>query len=153
MNSFRFHRFKKRAKPILFAILFWILSCSWGVLMTLFGAIVALGLLLTGHRPHCFHCLIYFETGENWGGFEAGGFFVVNKEASERLKCHEAGHGIQNIMFGPFMPFLVSIPSCVRYWVRRYKLKKRRGDMLPPYDSIWFEGSATSLGEKFFGKK
>ena len=33
---------------------------------------------------------------------------------------HEGGHGIQNIIFGVLMPFLVSIPSFIRYWYRKH---------------------------------
>ena len=38
--------------------------------MTLVGCLVAFALMVTGHRPHRFHYFIYFEVGENWGGFE-----------------------------------------------------------------------------------
>ena len=134
------------------AILFWLASCTWGILMTLFGAIVALALLISGHKPKTFHYLVYFEVGNGWGGFEAGPFFVANKGVGLYLKQHEAGHGLQNIMLGPLMPFLVSIPSAIRYWYREIVVRtgKKNPDELPPYDSIWFEGWATKLGEKYF---
>lgn len=45
---------------------------------------------------------------------------------------------------------IVSIPSCIRYWWREYKIRKGLGNTLPPYDRIWFEGWATRLGEKHF---
>lgn len=133
-------------------ILFWILSLTWGLPMTLIGTICALALLVTGHKPHRFHYLIYFEVGEGWGGFEAGGFFFVNKNPTQYIKRHESGHGLQNIILGVFMPFLVSIPSCVRYWYREILVRsgKKRYHELPDYDSIWFEGWATRLGDKYF---
>ena len=133
-------------------VAFWILSLTWGLPMTLIGALVALALLITGHKPKRFHHFIYFEVGYNWGGVEVGGFFVVDKYASERTKRHEAGHGIQNIILGPLMPFLVSIPSAIRYWYFRYLVasKKKLHSDLPPYDSIWFEGWATKLGDKYY---
>lgn len=130
--------------------LFWLLSLTWGCAMTLCGAIVALALMITGHRPRRFHCLVYFEVGRGWGGFELGAFFVVSKDAPLSTKRHESGHAIQNIMLGVFMPFVVSIPSAVRYWYRRYKEHKGLAHTLPPYDSIWFEGWATALGNKYF---
>ena len=105
---------------------FWFLSWTWGIIMTLLGAIIGLALMITGHKPHRFRYLIYFEVGENWGGFECGCFFVCNKNASLHTKQHESGHGIQNIIFGE-------------------KYRK-----LPPYDSMWFEGLATKWGEKYF---
>ncbi len=55
-------------------------------------------------------------------------------------------------MLGFFMPFIVSIPSAVRYWYREYLVRdgKKLSWELPPYDSIWFEGWATALGTKYF---
>lgn len=120
--------------------------------MTLFGALCALALLITGHRPQRFHYFVYFEVGTGWGGFEAGGFFFVNKNASLHIKQHESGHGLQNIMLGVLMPFIVSIPSCIRYWYREIVVKsgKKKYSDLPDYDSMWFEGWATRLGSKYF---
>lgn len=92
---------------------FWIASFTWGLPMTLVGCLVAVALMVTGHKPHRFHYLIYFEIGENWGGFECGCFFVTNKNPTFSIRRHESGHGLQNIMLGVFMPFLVSIPSCI----------------------------------------
>ena len=131
-------------------VLFWVVSLTWGLPMTLLGAVIAVVLIITGHRPRRFHYFIYFEVGEHWGGFEVGAFFVVNKGATVSIKRHEAGHGLQNIMLGVFMPFLVSIPSAARYWYREFEYRRGRGDRLPPYDAIWFEGWATRLGEKYY---
>ena len=133
-------------------VLFWILSLTWGLPMTLFGAVIALALLVMGYKPKRFYHFIYFEVGEDWGGMEAGVFFFVNKNPSVHIKQHEAGHGLQNIVFGWLTPFIVSIPSAIRYWYREY-LVRRKGykyEMLPDYDAIWFEGQATRLGEKYF---
>ena len=135
--------------------LFWLASWTWGIILTLVGAVCALALLITGHRPKIFHGFVYFEVGSGWGGFEAGPFFFVNKNPARRTMQHEAGHGIQNIIFGPLMPFVVSIPSAVRYWYRLYLVRsgKKKSYELPPYDSMWFEGWATSLGEKYFSEE
>ena len=43
-------------------------------------------------------------------------------------------------MFGPLMPFIVAIPSCIRYWFRRFTKPTTM------YDGIWFERQATNLG-------
>lgn len=88
-------------------ILFWLISCTWGAIMTSIGAVVALVLICTGHA-------------------------------------------IQNIILGVFMPFVVCIPSAVRYWWREWVKHRGRSATLPPYDSIWFEGWASRLGEKYF---
>ena len=92
------------------AIMFWLLSLTWGALMTLCGGVVALALLVTGHKPKRFHYLIYFEVGSGWGGFELGAFFVVNKNPSLHILQHESGHGLQNIMLGVFMPLSSVFP-------------------------------------------
>lgn len=137
---------------VLKAVLFWLVSLTWGLPLTLFGAICALALLVTGHAPHRFHYFIYFEVGESWGGFEGGPFMVVCRTATLRTKQHEAGHGLQNIMLGVFMPFIVSIPSMCRYWYREFLVRtgKKLPWQLPEYDSIWFEGWATRLGTKYY---
>lgn len=127
-------------------ILFWVASFTWGLPMTLFGCIVALILLCLGYKPKRFHYFIYFEVGENWGAFEAGCFFITDKNPSLFTKQHEAGHGIQNIMFGFLTPFIVSIPSAIRYWYRELTPNKKH----PDYYSIWFENQANKLGQKYF---
>lgn len=140
-----------KTKRILVGVGFWLLSLTWGCLMTFIGLIGALVCIVTGKKPKRFHYLIYFELEGDWGGFSIGPVFFVCKNSSLSLKCHEAGHGLQNIIFGVFMPFVVSIPSCIRYWYREYKIHKGLGYTLPDYDSIWFEGWATYLGIKYFG--
>ncbi len=118
--------------------------------MSLYGAVVALLLIATGHRPMRWDYCVCFEAGHGWGGMEMGMFFVTEKGASAHLKCHEHGHGIQNCYFGPFMPILVCIPSSLRYWVRRFIgfASPKRYYNLPDYDAVWFEGQASSLGKR-----
>ena len=45
----------------------------------------------------------------------------------------------------------ITLASAVRYWYREYlvQVKGKFYHELPDYDSIWFEGSATELGEKY----
>lgn len=107
----------KKIKKILSYTVFWLIQCTWGIIMTLIGAVVALGLILTGHKPKRMGPAIYFEVGENWGGLSLGGFFLCSRNASEKTKEHEFGHTIQNLILGPFMPFLIVIPSAARYWL------------------------------------
>ena len=105
--------------------------------------------------PKRFHYSLYFEVGEGWGGVNFGSIFIVCKDNDADIICHEAGHGLQNIMLGVFFPFLVAIPSFIRYWYREYlvNVKKKDYDSLPDYDAIWFEGWATKLGNKYFMEK
>ena len=193
-------------KKVLTTIGYWALSCTWGVIMTLIGAITALVLIVAGNKPKIFHYNVYFEVGRAWGGVNFGGFFFVNQNASLSTKQHEAGHGLQNIVFGVLMPFVVAIPSAVRCLIRGYNQKTKKliaglfsgaialvgvvasilgfcfgnvvlgiggailafyalwlaywlyckeipqyeGGAYVDYDAVWFEGSATRLGETFF---
>ena len=191
---------------------YWLVSLTWGGVMTLLGAVIALGMLLSGHAPKKLGPNVYFEAGLGWGGMEYGAFFFVSKDASEETRLHEAGHGIQNLVLGPLMPFLVCIPSALRYWMRNCKthagkrafsgavclilallgaagliaaavlglsggvwalfgvglffaayaaalcvwmlaleIPKYREGAYVPYDGIWFEASATRLGERYYG--
>ena len=129
-------------KLILKRILFYIISFTWGGIMTVIGLVVLLVTLPFG-KFGIYHGRIYKRIGKNWGGLELGCFFLTDKTPTEHTKSHETGHGIQNIIFGPLMPFAVCIPSAIRYWYRIYSKKPQ-----PPYDSIWFERWATKLGEK-----
>jgi hypothetical protein len=43
---------------------------------------------------------------------------------------------------------VISLPSFLRYWYRRIIVKINKNKKLPPYDSIWFEGQATRLGNE-----
>ena len=119
--------------------------------MTVIGLVVSIVLLTLGYRPKKFGWTYYFEVGENWGGVELGLVFVCCKNASMHTKMHEFGHTIQNCYFGPLMPFIVSIPSAARYWYREWQRHKGIKD-LPPYDSIWFEGQATTIGIDYYNK-
>ena len=133
-------------------VLFWIASLTWGLPLTFIGVLFTVCLLIAGYRPETYHGLVYFEIGYGWGGFNAGAFFFISKDASVNTKKHEAGHGLQNILFGFFMPFVVTIPSVIRYHYRNYLVRsgKKAYAELPPYDSVWFEGWATRLGDKYF---
>ena len=128
--------------------LWYILTFTWGLPLTLFGAFISLFLIITKHKPRKFlHCL-EFDFGNNWGGLEGGFFtFVANNMGESwtlHTRCHEYGHSFQNALFGPFTIFIVAIPSAIRYWVRIFKQKKNK--TCKPYDAIWFEDSASQLG-------
>jgi hypothetical protein len=113
-------------KTILY-ILYWIGQCTWGLPVTLIGGITALILLITGHKPKTLGPNIYFEVGQGWGGLELGGFFLCSKDSSNHTKYHEAGHGLQNLIWGPLFPFLIMIPSAIRYWLRKMDNQLKKG--------------------------
>jgi len=133
--------------------IFWLLSWTWGLPVTLLGAVIALGLIIAGFKPKTFHTLVCFEVGEGWGGFGLGLFFVIGRDAAERTKRHEAGHGVQNAKYGLLTPFIVSIPSFTRYWWFQYQLriKGKSWNDLPSYHGVWFEREANEFGDRYFG--
>ena len=128
---------------------FYLRSFTWGLPVNLGGAVVALGMLLTGHRPERFGRCLNFSVGKGWGGGSLGVFLFTCRDASRRLKEHEHGHSIQNCFYGPLMPFLVNIPSSARYWYRKAVQKFLPKKKMPPYDSIWFEAQATAVGSEY----
>ena len=128
--------------------LYWSIQLTWGLPLNIVGGIIAVVFICKGNKPQKFGYAIYFEMGENWGGVNFGGFFFVQKNASVPLKRHEYGHSFQNMMLGVFMPFLVNIPSAIRYHYRNYK--KAQGHSLQDYDRFWCEGWATKLGNKYY---
>lgn len=139
---------------ILKTILFWLISFTWGLPLTLVGGICALYMLATGRKPHKYGYFIYFVTKMHGCGWEGGPFFFVGEDCqfSEHLKAHEVGHGsIQNWIFGPLTLIVCTIPSAVRFWYREIikKIKHIKEADLPPYESIWFEKTATDWGYKF----
>lgn len=138
--------------PNLSDIEFYVRSFTWGLPVTLGGAIVAAGLLITGHRPERFGNCINFKVGKNWGGGSMGIFMLTCRNASERLKEHEHGHSIQNCFYGPLMP-LVNLQSSTRFLFRKTIGYLMPWKSLPDYDNVWFEHQATVLGRAFMRKK
>lgn len=131
-------------------ILFYILSWSWGFPMTAIGAIVSVVMIIMGKKAKKWGNSVYFEIGNKWGGINLGMFSFVSEDSGLSTKNHEYGHAIQNCIFGFLMPFLIGIPSAIRYWYRN--IKYTRTGIVPStrYDSIWFERNATYFGNKAY---
>lgn len=128
-------------------ILYYLLNLTWGLPMTFIGAASALVLTVCGKRPESHAGCLCYTVGKNWGGVSLGLIMICDGRKSERDRDHEFGHSVQNAVFGIFMPFIVCIPSAVRYRIFNYR--KLHGKINPPYDSVWFEGQATRIGVKF----
>lgn len=131
--------------------LFYLLSFTWGIPMTLIGLIVSLVLIIMGYKPKKYGYCWHFAVGNNWGGLELGIVFLTDKTSNVYIKDHEHGHALQNCYFGPLFPFVIAIPSAIRYWYREYLVRsgKKKWSELPDYYSIWFEKDASIRGIKF----
>ena len=145
-------------KLIFKRILFYFISFTWGFITSFIG-LLGIALLAPFKRVHAWHGRLYGICpacfGEGWG-FEMGCFWFVSNDCYPRstgldseFMGHEAGHGLQNCVFGPFMLLIVSIPSMIRFWYRELHFYRKGKQPTTGYDDIWFEGTATALGKKF----
>lgn len=126
---------------------FYALSFTWGLPSILIGSVVAAVLFIAGNKSKKYGWEWYFELPNiNWG-LELGIFFIAPKGKGryEGLKMHEHGHGIQNIYLGIFNPLVVSLPSALRFWYRKFREAIGK-PCETEYDNVWFEGSASMSG-------
>jgi hypothetical protein len=138
-------------------VLFYILSLTWGIIFTLVGLFVFLYITMFRKDEYIVKSvagrIALISKGSQFGGISLGIVYINASHNSERTHLHELGHTVQNMYFGPLFLFLVAIPSAIRYWFRRLKIKKYGASILktmPHYDDVWFEGQATRLGYKHF---
>ena len=129
--------------------LFYLIQFTWGLPMNILGLYMALAMLIKGAKHYRYGNGVAFELpGINWG-VSMGIFMIVPHDSMEQdpsMVWHEYGHTLQNLYFGFLMPFVIFIPSAVRFWLRRWEGKGAEG-----YLDIWFERSASDSGE-FFDK-
>lgn len=134
-------------------VCFWVVSLTWGAIMTVIGLLTATILSIARIKPERCGPVLVYRFGRSWGGVSFGPVAVVCNHSGKETIAHECGHFLQNCIWGPLMPFVISIPSAIRYHYRNYLVKKGTLPwMLPDYDSIWFEGQATKWGEKITKK-
>lgn len=98
---------------VLKGIAYWLLSCTWGIIMTVIGLITALVMLCIGKKPHKNGYGMYFVLKNNMGSIALGPVAVVSSENDHTL-CHEYGHSWQNAFLGPFFIILCAFPSLLR---------------------------------------
>lgn len=115
-------------------------SFTWGLPLSLIGAIVCGVLMIRGYKPKRYGYCYYIAIGKSWGGLELGWFFLTDKNETEFIKNHELGHGYQNTRYGFIMPIL-SILSACRYWLKQLGVKI-------DYYSWWFEKEACEIGNE-----
>lgn len=94
--------------------------------MTFIGAVIALALICVGKKPKKHAGCTYFNVGKSWGGLELGMFFLTDSRDSVHTKNHEFGHSLQNCLWGPLFPFVVCIPSAIRYWLREFNTQREK---------------------------
>ncbi len=147
---------------VLKGIGYWVLQLTWGIIMTFIGFVATVfSLVFLKGRIHKNGYGFITEVGGNWGGVSLGAFSlcgnysITNKSFYDETRKHEAGHSLQNLIFGPLFPFVISIPSAIRYWY--YEINRRKGNMLDIkwykwYYKIWFESTATSWGTRYIDK-
>ena len=100
-------------------VLYYILSFTWGLPMTLIGLASALVLICLGYKANTYGGRLHFTVGKKWGGMSLGTVIITDDNAPEHTMNHEFGHSIQNCYYGFLMPFIVCIPSAIRYWYVR----------------------------------
>ena len=126
--------------------LYYLLQFTWGLPLNAVGAFAAMVLLCFGKKPKKYGWNYCFELNVNFG-LDLGVVFIAPINGSTLLKNHEHGHAIQNIYFGPFTITMVCLPSVLRFWIREIETKVGQPP-LTTYDSVWFEGLATTSGIK-----
>lgn len=127
---------------------FYIMSFTWGIVMSLIGCLVAVVLFASGKKPTKWGYCLHFEIGSGWGGVNLGPIIITSVDPSRHTKCHEHGHAHQNCTYGPFM-IIISLLSVCRYWYR--EIKYNRKGITPPtaYDDAWYERDASKVGSDF----
>lgn len=129
-------------------VLYWILNLTWGLPMTLVGALISLFLAPFSEFVKIGNSYYIILKKDLDFGLELGHTFLVGNVSEDtniiQLVIHEYGHTCQNALFGPFY-ILIWIASAVRYWYIEMKLAHNK-KLNTDYDDIWFEGSATMTG-------
>jgi hypothetical protein len=128
--------------------IFYIMSFTWGIVMSLIGCLTAAVLIAIGKKPQKFGYCLHFEIGSGWGGVNLGPIIITSTNPSRHTKCHEHGHAQQNCLYGPCMLIVGFLSSC-RYWYR--ELRYYRQGLTPPtaYDDAWYEEEASKVGTEF----
>lgn len=132
-----------KVKKVLFSILFWLSSLTWGIIMTSIGLLIT-GILnlvkfagkVAGYnlkiKTHVNGCSLITEVGGNWGGVSlgavalCGNYSKTSENWFEHTRRHEFGHSIQHLYLGPLFIFAVAIPSATRYWLLEFKNRKNK---------------------------
>ncbi|MDR1939387.1 MAG: hypothetical protein LBQ40_01145 [Clostridiales bacterium] len=137
--------------------LFWILSLTWGLPGTLAGALGAAVELIKGSELRLYHGNVCIETSRAKGSLSLGPFIFLSKAYTPYTRFHEAGHGIQNIIYGPLYLIIVGLTSITWYHIynKIYREKIAAGlltvdEQRKNYEKWWVEKQATEFGRKIY---
>ena len=72
--------------------IYYILACTWGVILTLIGFSAAAGLMLLGVKPRRLGPCWHFQFGKSWGGLSLGLVIITDNSPSLHTLKHEFGH-------------------------------------------------------------
>ena len=109
--------------------MYYFLQWTWGITMNVIGAIMCLVALCCKWPVQKYRNGVEILVSNNFGGLELGMFFIRGKDCPG-VAPHEYGHGIQHLWWGPLFPFVIGIPSALRYWLRHFKTPTGRRTFL-----------------------
>lgn len=129
-------------------LILFVVNITWNIVMFTIGFVVGFFLWIFGIDYRFKKGFIIFNIGRRWGGLSLGCIVIRDRTSTTDVDYHEIGH-IHQAILGILYPFLVAIPSAIRYWY--WTLKYLRHNLVPDalYDDMWFERSATDLGKVF----
>ena len=110
-------------------ILYYLIHWTWAIPMNIFGGIMCLIALCCKWPVHKYRNAIEIVVPKNFGGLELGMFFLRGPN-NQGVAPHEYGHSIQMLWWGPLFPFVVGLPSALRYWLRHFKTPSGRRTFL-----------------------
>ena len=124
-----------------------LIQLTWGLPLNVVGAIVYLFFVkLFKFETRQFRNMLCVIVPWNFGGLNLG-MFAILSDVNRQLAMHEYGHSIQNLYWGWLTPFVITLPSSIRYWYREYKTYKGI-PLKTGYSDIWFESQADRIGAK-----
>lgn len=126
--------------------LFIVLNCTWGLPATLVGLYLYIRLIRCPHQPY--RGAIETTWGSPISGLSLGLFLFTpdnpNPDYVSKVRVHEYGHSMQNIVLGPLMifPGMISL-----VWGNHPRCARLREEKHLPYTHCFVEAWASRWGE------
>ena len=127
--------------------LYYLLHFTWGIIMATIAGLTAgvlafVNLFTKNIQFKRYHGVLEIRFFKNWGGCDLGLVYLRDTTSLESVSEHELGHSFQ-VWLGIFFPFVVAIPSAIRWWIRRLQPNKAH----KPYNAFWAEDAASQCGK------